>query len=165
MSFPYFPLYVLDENNGIVLFNGQYQQASLDGVVDLYAQVKGTTVSTYSWTTSNLNSRPPAPAPARTTTTSSWPATEIIAQVGSVTLTVTNSSSHQESETFYFVVPTTNVVTMPTSSSWPATISPDLVEPGAPAIASQGVSVDADSGALDTNIDLPSYNPNVPASR
>ena len=32
-----------------------------------------------------------------------------------------------------------------------------------PSIASQGVSVDADSGALDTDIDLPSYNPNVPA--
>ena len=55
MSFPYFPLYVNDENNGIVLFNGQTQQASLNGVVDLYAQVQGTSVSTYSWTTSGLN--------------------------------------------------------------------------------------------------------------
>ena len=66
-------------------------------------------------------------------------------------------------QTFYFVVPTSNVVTLPSSASWPVTISPDLVEPGAPAIASQGVSVDADSGTLDTSIDLPSYNPNVPA--
>ena len=54
MSFPYFPLYVLDQNNGIVLFNNQYQQASLGGVVDLYAQVQGTSVSTYSWTTSGM---------------------------------------------------------------------------------------------------------------
>ena len=43
------------------------------------------------------------------------------------------------------------------------TISPDTVEPGAPSIASQNASVDADSGALDTAIDLPSYNPNMPA--
>ena len=55
LSFQYFPLYVLDENNGIVLFNNQYQQANLNGVIDLYAQVKGTTVSTYSWTTSGLS--------------------------------------------------------------------------------------------------------------
>ena len=34
---------------------------------------------------------------------------------------------------------------------------------GHPSIASQGVSVDADSGTLNTNIDLPSYNPTVPA--
>jgi hypothetical protein len=54
MSFPYFPLYVLDENDGVVLFNGQYQQTSSAGTIDLYAQVKGTTVSTYTWTYSNM---------------------------------------------------------------------------------------------------------------
>ena len=130
MSFPYFPLYVLDENNGIVLFNNQYQQASLNGVVDLDAQVKGTTVSTYNWTTSNLNI-------ASSSGASTYhfhfqlTGTEIAPAVGSVSLTVTNSSSQQESETFYFVVPTSNVVALPTSSSWPVTISPDLVEPGA----------------------------------
>ena len=145
-SFPYFTLFVLDANNGITLFNGQSQQASLDGVVNLDAQVSGTTVSTYSWTTSGLS-----------LTSSSGASTyafqfQLVGaltspEVGSVTLTVTNTSSQQESETFYFVVPTTNVVDMPTSSDWPTTISPDLVEPGAPSIASDGVSVDADSGA------------------
>ena len=162
LSFPYYPLYVLDENNGIVLFNGQSQQANENGVVDLYAQVKGATVSTYSWTTSNLNIVSSSGSSTyhfhfQLTGTQTAPA------VGSVTLLVTDSNSHQESETFYFVMPTTNVVTLPTSSSWPTTIPPDLVEPGAPMIASQGVAVDADSGALDSDINLPSYNPNHPS--
>src|SRR5260370_8213331 len=90
-----------------------------------------------------------------------WPLIQGSAAAESVTLTVTNSSSQQESETIYFQVPTTSLVTLPSSASWPVTIPPDLVEPGVPAIASQGVSVDAVSGALDTNINLPSYNPNI----
>ena len=161
-SFQYFPIYVMDENNGIVLFNGQYQQATLNGVVDLYAQVKGTTVSTYSWTTSGLSIISSSGASTyhfQFTLRIRPPASE----VGSVTLTATNSSSQQESETFYFVVPISGVVSLPYSSSWPTTIPPDLEEPGAPSIPSQGVSVDADSGALDADINLPSYNPNVPA--
>ena len=81
-----------------------------------------------------------------------------------MTLTVTNTSSQQESETFYFVLPQSAIVTMPSSASWPVTIPPDPEEPGSPMIASQGVSVDADSGALDTEIDLPSYNPNMPGT-
>ena len=162
MSFPYFPLYVLDENNGIVLFNNQYQQSSPSGIINLYAQVKGTTVSTYSWTTSGLDI---VSSSGASTYNFQFQLSGVITspEVGSVTLTVTNTSSQQESETVDFVVPTTSVVTMPSSSSWPVTIPPNLVEPGAPSIASQGVSVDADSGALDTEIDLPSYNPNVPA--
>ena len=69
ISFPYFALYVLDENNGITLFNNQYQQATLAGNVDLYAQVQGSAASTYtfSWNTSNLSSVSNSPAPVRTT--------------------------------------------------------------------------------------------------
>jgi hypothetical protein len=37
-----------------VLFNNQYQLATPGGNVDLYAQVKGASVSKYSWNTSNL---------------------------------------------------------------------------------------------------------------
>jgi hypothetical protein len=163
MSFPYFPLYVLDENNGIVLFNGQYQQATLNTSVDLYAQVKGTTVSTFSWTTSGNFTGTGLTGTSTYHVHFQWPGTQASAQLESVTLTVTDANSHQESETIDFQVPTSNIVTMPSSASWPVTIPADLVQPGAPAIASQGVSVDAISGALDTSIDLPSYNPNVPA--
>ena len=55
-SFPYFPVYVLDNNNGVVLFPGAYQSATLGGYVDLEAQVSGTTVSSYSWGTSGVSS-------------------------------------------------------------------------------------------------------------
>jgi len=165
LSFPYFQLYVLDENNGIVLFNNQYQQATIAGSVDLYAQVMGSTASTYtySWNTSDLSSVSNLSGTSTYHLHFQWPIFQGTAEVESVSLTVTNASSQQETQTFYFVVPTSNVVSLPSSASWPVTISPDLVEPGAPSIASQGVSVDADSGALDTSIDLPSYNPNVPA--
>ena len=47
--------------------------------------------------------------------------------------------------------------------TWPSSYSPDTVSPDAPEWQSDGVSVNADSGALDTAINLPSYNPNVPA--
>ena len=163
LSFPYYPMYVLDENDGIVLFNSQYQLASLGGYTDLYAQVKGTTVSSYSWTTSGGYTQSTSGASTyhfdlHWDLMNSSGASE----TESITLTVTDTNSHQESQTFYFVLPQSAIVTMPSSASWPVTIPPDLVEPGSPMIASQGVSVDADSGALDTEIDLPSYNPNVP---
>ena len=55
-SFPYFQLYTLDQYNGVVLYPGQYQQATLGGSVSLIAQVAASSSSTYtySWDTSNL---------------------------------------------------------------------------------------------------------------
>jgi len=44
----------------------------------------------------------------------------------------------------------------------PATIPPDTVLAGDQSWGSDGVSVDANSGALDTSIGLPGYNPNIP---
>jgi hypothetical protein len=163
LSFPYFPLYTLDYDNGIVLFNNEYQQATLAGTTDLYAQVKGTTVSSYSWTASGgLTSSTSGASTYHFQINWEWfngtgPRTE------TVTLTVTDTNNHQESQTYYFAVPSSNVVTLPSSASWPVTIPPDLVEAGAPTIASQYVSVDADSGGLNSLIPLPSYNPNIPA--
>ena len=49
------------------------------------------------------------------------------------------------------------------NATWPQSLSPDTVSPADPAWASDGVSVDSNSGSLDTSIPLPSYNPNVPA--
>ena len=53
-SFPYFPLYVLDANDGVVLFPGVDQLASAGADVILQAQVSGATVSSYHWNTSSL---------------------------------------------------------------------------------------------------------------
>ena len=164
LSFPYFPLYTVDANNGVVLFNGQSQQENLNGLTDLYAQVKGTAVSSYSWTATGSYTT----AISGTSTYHlhlQWAGTNGTGanEIETVTLTVTDTNSHQETQTYYFVLPPSNAVTMPFSASWPVTLPPDLVEPGAPIIASQGVAVDATSGALDSTIPLPSYNPNVPA--
>jgi hypothetical protein len=96
MSFEYFPIYVMDMNNGVVLFSGQYQQSGPANVVNLYAQVKGTTVSTYSWTTSGLDIASSSGASTYNFqfTLSSEIAT---AEVGSVTLTV--ESDHDNRRT------------------------------------------------------------------
>ncbi|HZW33510.1 MAG TPA: hypothetical protein VFF52_22515, partial [Isosphaeraceae bacterium] len=159
LTFQYFPLYIVDVNNGLVLFNNQYQLANQGGTVDLEAQVKGTTVSSYSWTVNGATNV----TGARTYHVHFQWQSSFQAVTNAVTLTVTNSSSQQETQTVYFDYPGSNSVTLPTSSSWPVTFPPDQVEPGAPSISSQGVTVDADSGALDSQIALPSYNPNVPA--
>ena len=53
-SFTYFPLYVLDINDGVVLYPGVDQLANFAAKVDLEAQVTGTTVSSYNWDTSGL---------------------------------------------------------------------------------------------------------------
>jgi len=49
-------MYVLDVNDGVVLFPGVDQLATLRGSVILQAQVSGTTVSSYNWNTSAISS-------------------------------------------------------------------------------------------------------------
>jgi hypothetical protein len=53
-QFTYFPMYVLDNDDGVVLFPGVDQLAALDHQVELEAQVAGTTVSSYNWNTSGI---------------------------------------------------------------------------------------------------------------
>jgi RHS repeat-associated protein len=161
-SFPYFPMYTLDYNNGIVLFPGQYQQATLGGSVDLRAQVRDTTGVTFSWDTTHLTEATGITGAATYRLQFTWNAHNSPATVDYTTLTVTNGSSQQESQTYYFQVPSSNVVSLPSSASWPETVPADTVRPEAPAFASHNVSVDANSGAVDTTIALPSYNPIVP---
>ena len=57
VSFPYYPLYTLDYIQGNVLFPGGEQLATLDGNVDLRAQVKNTTGVTFSWNTKRPDQR------------------------------------------------------------------------------------------------------------
>ena len=79
-----------------------------------------------------------------------------------MTLTATNSSSQQETQTYYFEVPTGSITTNTGSASWPGSLSPDTVAAGDQSWNGDGVSVDANSGAVDATISLPSYNPNIP---
>ena len=49
-----FNLYVLDNNNGVILYPGVEQLATFGAKVDLIAQVSGATVSSYAWNTTGL---------------------------------------------------------------------------------------------------------------
>ena len=163
ISFPYYPLYTLDYIQGTTLFPNGYQLATLDGNVDLRAQVKNTTGVTFSWNTTNLTN-------ATDITTSgtgnydltfTWDTGNSTAAVDSVTLTATNGSSQQEIQTYYFLVPAGYVSGNTGVADWPTSLSPDTVSADAASWSSDGVSVDANSGALDTTLALPSYNPNI----
>ena len=162
-TFTYFPLYTLDYIQGTVLFPGGYQLATLDGNVDLRAQTSGTTGVTYSWNTSNLDRRHQHQRRQHLRPDLHLADKQFGVYVDSVTLTATNASSQQEIQTYYFVVPAGSTSASAGTAAWPTTLSPDTVGASAPSWSGDGVSVNADSGALDTTITLPSYNPNVPA--
>jgi hypothetical protein len=48
-QFTYYPVYVLDNNDGVVWLPGVFQLEALGGYVDLIAQVSNTAASSYSW--------------------------------------------------------------------------------------------------------------------
>jgi len=164
-QFQYFPVYVINYNNGSTMMPGAYQLATWSTGVDLRAQVEGTTVSSISWNTSNM---PDAGDISGTNTyrlTFGWANINYqYASVNSVTLSVTDVNNHTETFTYDFELPAGDgFYSGGGGSTWPTSLPPDLELSQAPAIASQNVSVDSTSGALDTSINLPSYNPNVPA--
>jgi len=167
LSFPYFPLYVLDNNNGVVLFPGVQQQATLYSEVDLIAQVSGTTVSSYSWNTTNLTAATNISGTSTYQLTFMWNEPSVVtSETNSVTLSVTDTNSHIETYTYDFFVPKgADESGTGTNATWPGSLGPDQVILSAPSFQSQSndATVDATSGALDTQINLPTYNPNVPA--
>ncbi len=164
-SFPYFPLYTLDENAGSVIFPGFNQLATPGGNVDLRAQVSGTTVSTYSWTTSGLTDAVSSSITGASTydLKFQWNTSFATSRTDTATLTVTNSSGQQESRTYTFQVFPGSGTAGTGTATWPQTLSPDTVSGAAPAFASDNVSVGTNSGSLDTSITLPTFNSNVPA--
>ena len=163
-----FGLYVLDNQSGVVLQPGVEQLATLDGWVDLIAQVQGATASSYSWNTSGL----PATLISGTSTDQlnfRWDNTN---EAGyghstSVTLSVTDTSLQTLTYTYEFWMPPGGPVSGPsgggTNASWATSLAPSQQLLSSPPFASDDATVDANSGSLDTEIDLPSYNPNVPA--
>ena len=164
--FTNFPLYTLDYNDGVVLFPGDVQVASAGKYVDLRAQVRDTAVTSYSWDTKNLTSVQGIAGAATYDLTFQWITAFNLASTSSVTLTVTGTGGKQEIQTYTFVLPggESNLGAGSGGSSgitWPETLAPNTVRPEAPAFASHNASVDAASGALDTAIPLPSYNPNI----
>jgi len=160
--FTYFPVYVVDYNDGQVLMPGADQLASPSGFVDLRAQVRDTTVSSYSWDTTGLTDAVGISGSSSYDLTFNWAQDVYYPAVDSVTLSVTDANSHTETFTYSFQVP---VGSGPTISgggtTWPGSLPPDWELSRAPAFDSHNVSVDATSGSLDATLDLPGYNPNV----
>ncbi len=127
------------------------------GWVDLEAQVIGTTVSSYSWNTSGLGSYTAHMSATNTyQLTFQWSGEPESAANLSLSLSVTDTNSHTETFTFDYWMPAGNYYSLGSASNatWPTSLAPDQELDSAPAFASDGASVDATSGALDT-IDTP----------
>ena len=165
-TFTWYPVYVHDNNNGVVLYPGVEQLATFGGHVDLIAQVSGTTVSSYSWDTTHLNDVNTVAGTTSDELTFHWNSNNLSAAfVDPVTLSVTDTNSHTETFTYDFWVPTGSGTAGSggTNATWPTSLAPSAELLTAPTFPTDNATVDATSGSLDTEIDLPSYNPNVPA--
>ena len=159
-----YTVYTLDYNNGVNLVPSAWQYSNPGGNVDLRAQVRDTTGPyTYTWDTTNISSLASGITTSGYKLTFQWN-TNISGgpYVANVGLTVTNGSSQQVNQTYTFYVPNGSGSAGTGTATWPTSLAPDLVSPGAPAWNNENVSVSANTGALNTSITLPSYNPNVP---
>jgi RHS repeat-associated protein len=168
--FTNFPLYTLDVNTGDVFFPNTYQLATpfaggVHGAVNLLAQVRGTTVSTYSWDTSGLSMGGSIAGASTANLTFIWSGIQAAPDDEHVTLTVTDTLNKTEVQSYYWHVPaatTHNVFGQPTSV-WPETLQPDLAQLGSAAFEPGAMYATAVDGSWNQMIDLPSYNSNVPA--
>ena len=161
LSFSYFPLYTLDYNDGAVFFPGTTQLATPYGYVDLRAQVRDAAVASYSWDTSHLTDANNITGASTYRLQFQWLGAISPATTSSATLTVTDTNGHQEVQTYTFQVPTQVYGSGTANGAWPESLAPNTVLSAAPSFASHNVSVDANSGASDTLIPLPAYNPNI----
>ena len=157
------PFATLNVYAGQVIYPGATQLATLGGKVELRAQLKNASSASFSWNTSGLTKATAITGANTADLKFQWTTSNSVATTNSATLSVT-SGGVTTSQTYTFQVPTGSGATAGTGTrSWPQVISPDLVSASAPAMGVQDGSVDANSGAFNTTIALPSYNPNVPA--
>jgi RHS repeat-associated protein len=173
-EFTHFILYTEDMIDGVTMFPGFYQYATPPGgfddppsTMDLLAQVRSTAADTYtySWNTTSLSD-------ATSITGTSTPELKFhwttpffgsgqSTKTDSVTLTVTNSSSQQEIQTYTFIFIQNATTGSTTAPTFPQAVSTDQVLVNEPSFSSNIATVDANTGALDTDIALPSYNRNI----
>jgi RHS repeat-associated protein len=163
LASPAFEVETLDYNDGTVMFPGFDQLATPGGSVDLRAQVRDSAAGTYtfSWSTGGLTDATSISGANTYDLTFQWNTTVSTAKSESTTLTVTDPNNSTVSQTYTFWVPA-GTGTSTGGTTWNnQTLDPGLIQADAPAFASQNVSVVAATGALETQIALPSYNPNV----
>ena len=146
---PPLTVYTLDYNDGNVFVPGFNELATPGGSVDLRAQVRDTATGTYtySWNTTGLTDATGIAGANTFDLTFQWNTTIATAKNESVTLTVTDPNQNVVSQTYTFQVPA-GTGSATGGTTWNnQELAPNLIQPEAPAIASQNVSVVADTGA------------------
>ena len=129
---PAFTLLTLDYNHGTVLVPGFDQLATPGGDVDLRAQVvdSASGTYTYSWNTSGLTDATGISGSSTYDLTFHWATSISTSQAESATLTVTDPSSNQVSQTLTFWVPAGSGSTTG-GTTWASTLARSLgVMPG-----------------------------------
>ena len=141
---------------------GFQQLATPGGSVDLRAQVIDSAAGayTYSWTTTGLTDATGISGSSTYDLTFHWNTSISTSKAESTTLTVTDPSHNQVSQTYTFWVPA-GTGTTTGGATWPSSLDPGLIQAAAPTVASKNVAVVSATGAAESSITLPSYNPNV----
>ena len=120
-------------------------------------------MASYRWNTSGLTDATAITGASTADLKFQWNASNATAAGNSATLTVTNTSGKTQVQTYTFQVPAGSGTAGTGTLAWPQVVSPDAVSASAPTMAVQDGAIDANSGAFDTAIALPSYDPNVPS--
>jgi len=162
-------VYVLDYDRGVQLFpnytssgtNGM-QLAYLGGPVSLMAQVHlgNDYVSSYSWNVTNLTHATSIAGTGSYNLTFNWDTSNSTAAVDSVTLTVHTQDNFVVNQTYSFYIPTGNVPTY-SALGVPQVNVPSQIVPDGQTVQTQNAQIALDTGALETSVTLPTYNPNI----
>jgi RHS repeat-associated protein len=164
-------VYTLDYNDGAVFVPGFNQLATPGGAVDLRAQVRDTATGTYtySWNTTGLTDATGISGSSTFNLTFHWNTTISTAKNESVTLTVTDPNLNVVNQTYTFHAPAGTGTTTGGTTWNDQELAPNLIKPYADMIglmgycaSCSGTFVTADTGAWNTAIHLPTYNPGIP---
>ncbi len=160
------PSYVIDANKGAVLTEAVVNNDFSNWPVDLRAQVSGATVGTYTWDTTGASDATSVTASAYQLQFT-WGSFTGAARTDAITLTEDFVGGGSQSQTFHFVVSATDSPAWsapPTVvSSGTTVVTPDLLQSGAASVSNPHDTITLADGSVSTEIDLPSYNPSVPA--
>ena len=158
---------VVDVNKGAVLTEAVINNDFSNWSVDLRAQVSGVTVSTYGWSFDHSGDVTVSGGTSSYRLQFTWNSFTGAAKTEALTLTETFVGGGSQSQTFHFLVAGTDSsawYSAPTSSgTWPTVETPDMLQAGAAAVAGPHHTISLADGSVSTAINLPAYNPAVPA--
>jgi RHS repeat-associated protein len=171
------PMWVLDANKGIVVTPGTADNEFSNWSMDLRAQVSGANVSTYSWSTTNAPDATSITGASTYNLKFTWANFSGAARTDTIVVTETPTVGSALTQTLTFDVASTSspayTASAPTSAAtWPNVITPDSVmadQQMLPSPSGRGTGGEGEyqvglvTGELQTQINMPGYNPGVPA--